>query len=252
MNDQARDIVAQDVWTPPTPAAPTTEVEAMLALIERVARDPQSDIEKLERLVAMRERLETREAERQFNAAMAAVQAEIPIVLRDRTNTQTNSKYATLERIAKAIMPIVAKHGFSVSFGMDEPKQPDCCGITAIVSNGGYSRNYRADVPIDAAGLKGVVNKTKTHAFGSTASYGRRYLLCMIFNVATGDDDDGNTAGNAKETISEDQAMQLRELIEATNSDQAKLLAYLKIESVADIPADKFDWVCGLLKRKQQ
>ena len=36
---------------------------------------------------------------------------------------------------------------------------------------------------------------TKTHAFGSGTSYGMRYLLKMIFNIAIGEeDDDGNAA----------------------------------------------------------
>jgi hypothetical protein len=36
---------------------------------------------------------------------------------------------------------------------------------------------------------------TKTHAMGSGVSYGMRYLLRMIFNLAIDYDDDGNAAG---------------------------------------------------------
>ena len=41
----------------------------------------------------------------------------------------------------------------------------------------------------------GTVNKTKIHASGSTLSYGRRYLLKLIFNLTTVDelDDDGQS-----------------------------------------------------------
>jgi hypothetical protein len=35
---------------------------------------------------------------------------------------------------------------------------------------------------------------TKTHAVGSAMTYGRRCVLRMIFNVAIGEDDDGNCA----------------------------------------------------------
>ena len=35
---------------------------------------------------------------------------------------------------------------------------------------------------------------TKTHAAGSALTYGQRYLLKMIFNIAIGSDDDGNAA----------------------------------------------------------
>jgi hypothetical protein len=38
---------------------------------------------------------------------------------------------------------------------------------------------------------------TRTHAFGSATSYGRRYLLKMIFNVIeAAEDDDGNSASD--------------------------------------------------------
>jgi hypothetical protein len=45
-------------------------------------------------------------------------------------------------------------------------------------------------------GPKGNQNKTATHGFGSTMSYGRRYLICLIFNITlTNEDQDGNQPG---------------------------------------------------------
>jgi len=46
-------------------------------MIERAARDPSIDIDKLDRLLLMRERENARVAEQTFNAAMAAAQAEM-------------------------------------------------------------------------------------------------------------------------------------------------------------------------------
>jgi hypothetical protein len=45
----------------------------VLALIERVALDPRADAEKLERMMAMYERLKAKEAERAFNGAKARI-----------------------------------------------------------------------------------------------------------------------------------------------------------------------------------
>jgi hypothetical protein len=48
-------------------------------------------------------------------------------------------------------------------------------------------------MPADGKGAKGGDVMTKTHATGAAMSYGMRYLLKMIFNVAIGEDDkDGN------------------------------------------------------------
>jgi hypothetical protein len=44
-----------------------------LALIERVALDPRADVEKLERMMAMYERLKAKEAELAYNAAKGRI-----------------------------------------------------------------------------------------------------------------------------------------------------------------------------------
>ena len=70
--------------------------------------------------------------------------------------------------------------------------------VCYVSHSGGHTRTYRAHVPSDGKGAKGNDAMTKTHAFGSGTSYGMRYLLKMIFNVAIGEeDDDGNAAGGA-------------------------------------------------------
>ena len=60
----------------------------------------------------------------------------------------------------------------------------------------GHARVYTVDLPADGIGAKGGAVMTRTHAAGSAMTYGRRYLLQLMFNLATGDDDDGNGAGS--------------------------------------------------------
>lgn len=60
--------------------------------------------------------------------------------------------------------------------------------------------------------MKGTANKTGTHAYGSTTSYGRRYLFCAVFDIAIGDDDDG--VGAKIETVTADQFVRLRDKLE--------------------------------------
>ena len=56
---------------PPIPADP------VLAIIERAARDPTVDVDKMQRLLDMRAGLAREAAERAFNEALAAAQAEM-------------------------------------------------------------------------------------------------------------------------------------------------------------------------------
>jgi hypothetical protein len=67
---------------------------------------------------------------------------------------------------------------------------------------GGHVKPYQVDMPADGKGAKGGDVMTKTHATGSALSYGMRYLLKLIFNVAVGeDDDDGNHASQIRSDV---------------------------------------------------
>lgn len=226
---------------------------AFIEMVERAAANPQVDVEKLERLLAMKQRIEDRAAERAFNAAMSNAQAEMKPVLRDAINPDNKSRYARLETLIDAINPIITKNGFFMSFGTEDSPVEKHYRVTCLLGHTeGHSREYHADIPADLTGLKGNPNKTQTHAFGSTMSYGRRYLTLLIFNVAlVSEDDDGNRAGGMT-TINEDQITELRQLIMDVDADLPKLLAYLKIERLEDIYANKFDTVKRLIEQKRR
>ena len=55
------------------PVPPSDSASTILALIERVALDPRADVEKLERMMAMYERLKAKEAELAYNAAKGRI-----------------------------------------------------------------------------------------------------------------------------------------------------------------------------------
>jgi hypothetical protein len=173
------------------------EAAALIQVIERAAANPQIDVEKMERLFALHERILARNAEMAFNEAMSECQKEMPQVERDAENQQTHSWYTRLETLSDAAVPVYTKHGFSLSFGEDDcPKEGHIRVICFCSHRSGHTRTYRGDIPIDIAGLKGNPNKTPTHAFGSTKSYGRRYLTLDIFNIVMkNEDDDGQEAG---------------------------------------------------------
>lgn len=220
----------------------------MVAMIERLVMDPSVSLDRLERMMEMKERMEDRaradrerEAEKAYFAAMAACQAEIPVVRKTQKNTHTNSRYADLAAIESAAMPVIHAHGFSVSFQPDGYNtQGELRILWHIAHAGGHSRSGIGEIPVDGAGSQGKVNKTGTQAFGSTATYGRRYLLCMLFNISTGDDTDGNAPKEPAKTITEDQYRHLRELLEKSGRDEGKLLQWLKIEKLTDLPLHRY------------
>lgn len=232
---------------------PQSDATALIQVIERAASNPSIDVEKMERLLAMQERILTRNAEVSFNTAMRAAQEEMPKVLRNKRNDQTNSKYADLEKVNDAIVPVYTRHGFSLSFGTADSPLEGHIRLTCLVSHiEGHSRPYQCDMPLDMAGLKGNQNKTATHAHGSTMSYGRRYLTLLIFNVTlTNEDTDGN---KSTDKITEQQFADLKALAQEVGANKDQFLKYFGIAQLADLPASKYSSAIAALqkKRKQQ
>lgn len=166
----------------------------MISMIERAARDPSVDVDKLERLMLMQERMQAKQAESAFNDGMSDAQARMRTIGADANNPQTRSKYASYGKLDKALRPIYTDNGFSLSFDTGNDAPADCVRVLCYVSHkAGHSRTYHVDMPADGKGAKGGDVMTKTHAVGAGMSYGMRYLLKMIFNVAVGEEDvDGN------------------------------------------------------------
>ncbi|AFU45425.1 erf family protein [Acidovorax sp. KKS102] len=178
-----------------------SDSSALTQAIIAAAHDPSVNIEKMERLLGMHEHIAARDAEQQFNAAMAAAQSRMGRVSADAVNPQTRSLYASYAQLDRHIRPIYTSHGFALSFDQADGAPDGHIRVLCYVSHiAGHTRTYRCDIPADGKGAKGGDVMTKTHAVGSGKTYAKRYLLKDIFNVAIGeDDDDGNSAGNSQE-----------------------------------------------------
>lgn len=173
----------------------------IIKAITQAATNPDVDVEKMERLWAMHEKIAARDAEQAFNDSMCRAQAEMGPISADAVNPQTRSQYASYAQLKRHLSPIYTKNGFSISYNTGKSDKPEHIAVLGYVSHSaGHTRTYAVDMPADGKGAKGGDVMTKTHAAGSAMSYGMRYLLKMIFDVAIGeDDDDGNGAGGPKE-----------------------------------------------------
>lgn len=165
-------------------------------LIEAAVNSDAVDVGKLEQLLDIKQRHEADEAKKLYFEAMRVVQSAGLQIKRDAKNTQTNSAYAKLESINRKLVPVYTDAGFSLSFSEEKAEREGHIRVSCdIYHSAGHLEHKWAELPLDNVGLKGNANKTDTHATGSTFSYARRYLTLMIFNLNTGDDDDGQAAG---------------------------------------------------------
>jgi len=193
---QANTVVKELRTVDETAVAPVVLPDAGVSMFERLARDPNCDPDKLERLMALYERAETMRAEAAFNDAMSAAQEALRPVAADAENPQTRSRYASYTALDRAVRPIYTKHGFALSFDTADSPLDGHIRIACYVTRSGLKRTYHVDMPADGKGAKGGDVMTKTHAAGAALSYGQRYLLKLIFNIAVGEDRDGNAPGN--------------------------------------------------------
>lgn len=177
-------------WRKPDTLAPVTPLSLMQLALER------GQVEQLQILQEMHFKQMAKDAEIEFNMAMNAVQAKLHRIAPDLNNKQTSSKYASYAKLDSVLRPIYTEHGFSLSFDTapDIAPEIELVRVRCYVSHvAGHTRTYHKDVPCDGKGAKGGDVMTKTHARGAADSYGMRYLLKMIFNIAIGEEDtDGN------------------------------------------------------------
>lgn len=231
-------IPQDDVPMSMIPQIPPTQ--SLIHVLSRAMSDPSIDVEKVERYAALYERAIAREDEIAFNEAMRLAQSEMRHIAADANNPQTKSKYATYAALDSKVRPIYSKHGFSLSFYTGDGAPEGCIRIFCKVARGGHTERPYIDMPADGKGAKGGDVMTKTHATGAGVMYGRRYLLSMIFNLVVGEDNDGNDA-SAVEKITQKQADELRDLIEANGKDRAAFLKWAKVTHLEDVPATNYE-----------
>lgn len=244
MSDQATDLVVGD--KPQPLAAPASETANLMLVLERVATNPDADTDKMLTVMDMMERAQDRAAAQAYNESMMAAQNQMPAIKKNKRNQQTRSNYADLCAVTEQAKPIYTRHGFSLSFGEGVSDKPEMIRIIAdCMHQAGHTKQYYIDLPIDNKGIQGKVNKTDTHAISSTNSYGKRILKCNIFDIATGDDVDGNSPVAEALFITDKQVQEVYDFIGAQpdRDFEERLLQYLQgkgITSVAEIPAKQY------------
>jgi hypothetical protein len=178
----------------PAETQPVEYGASLMEVIARAASDPATDIDKMDRLLAMHERMEKRQAEVAFADAFAAMQPELPVITMNGQivhKGQVISEFSDWPNINKAITPILHRFGFGLSFKQSKSSAPNMVAVTAILRHRrGHVDEGTVEGPSDTSGAKNAAQSV-----GSSLSYYKRYGGVLILNLTIeGEDDDGSSA----------------------------------------------------------
>ncbi len=127
--------------------------------------------------------------------ALVAAQKNIKAVAKDSVNPHFRNRYASLDAMVESVRPTLAAHGLAVVQGATSPitdSDGALCGFaveTMLLHASGEWLLNSAIMPLSKVDAQGA---------GGAMTYGRRYGLSALLALATEDDDDGHSAGQAQ------------------------------------------------------
>ena len=178
--------------TSPVPAP--AQVADPLAIVARLAENPNVDPDKLVKLYELAERSRTARAKEAFNAAISAAKGEIGPIYKNKTvdftsqKGRTNYRYEDFAEVARTVDPILAQHG--LSYRHRATQNGSRLSVTCILSHReGHSEDTTLEADNDNSG-----NKNAIQAVGSTATFLQRYTLKLALGLSASTDDDARSA----------------------------------------------------------
>lgn len=228
-----------------------SETTVVLDGITRAALDPNVDVEKLERLLAIQQTLLADQRRTAFRAALARLQERLPQITKQGTildrDGKARNRFAKIEDIDAIIRPMCAEEGFSFAF--DSKIGPGgMIEFTGTLSHReGHAETKTLTLPIDTGAGRNAVQ-----SIGSTTSYARRYLLTMHLNLITRDEDDDGGGGSGNEPITAVQAAELHRLLGEAGGDPARFCRWLGVENVEQVRLSQYGRALKFLEEKKR
>ena len=168
------------VMTGTNELAKHTGSTALLALIQRAATEDGFSIEKLEKLLDVKERWDAEEARKAFVAAVADFKSNPPQIVKDKqvdfatSKGRTQYRHATLGQVTDATAAGMAHHSLSHSWSVKQ--EPGRVTVTCTLTHAmGHSEAVSIAGPLDDSGQKNGIQQ-----IGSTITYLERYTLMAI------------------------------------------------------------------------
>lgn len=203
----------------------------------------------MKELVGLQERMNEKQAEREFAAAFVQLQSEMPKVTATKPvpgkDGSIRYHYAPFEEIMKQVQPLLTRHGFTVTFDTRFIDGGRCVSVCTLMHTGGHSRSNEFAARVG----HGPPHASEAQADGAAQTYSKRFALCNALNiVVSGMDDDARSEGGF---ITAEQAAELRRRVKATNTSEVKFLGFAQAATFEEIRASKMELLDEQLTKRE-
>lgn len=210
----------------------------------------QDSVGALDKLCGLYERMEAKNAEKEFAAAFVRLQQELPTIngTRGVPDKAGNVKfvYANFDDIDLIVRPICLKNGFTYSFSEKSIGEGRVTMTMRLQHSGGHFRDIDYSVRIGS----GPPGATESQGDISGHTYAKRGAIESGLSLRIiGDRENARNEGGP---ITPAQAEELERRVKETNSDVTAFLKFAGAKSFKEIPASRYDDLDSTLSKKER
>jgi len=195
-----------------------------------------------------------------INERMVAVTRRIATegIGKTRKNAHQGYNFRGVDEVMNAFAPLLADAGLYLRPAYSErsvvERQGKSGALIYVTVKGDFTFTDDAGEAVTVGPFYGEAmdsgDKATNKAMAAAFKYAMFQTFCVPLEGVTGGDADSVTHEVQVQTVDEEQAATIRDMIEATGSDAAKFCAAFGTESVDTLPAAKYAQAVAALNRK--
>lgn len=212
------------------------------------------NVSALAQLCDLHEKMQSKQAEREYARAFVELQNEIATARIEATkgvpgkDGKIKFRFAPYEEIMAKAQPILARHGFSVTF---DSTVEECriVSICKLMHTGGHSCSNKFAVRIGG----GPPGASESQADGAASTYAKRFALCNALNIVVEQEAHDSDARGLGSPLPEVQWKELEKRVgnPKLGISSAKFLTHANAASFDAITAERYEDLADLLYRKE-
>lgn len=248
------ELIVQEAEIPRAPRIVAQQLgDANPAQLLQLAMQQGAGLDTLERFMMLKKEWEADEARKAFVVGLSAFKANPPELSKNKHVKFQGQKgiveydHATLDHVSSEIGKSLAKHGMSHRWDVEQ-LEGGVIRVTCVLQHIlGHIEKVTMQSHADQSG-----SKNNIQAIGSTVTYLQRYTLLAATGVAVKGLDDDGKGSDAPQIVTIEQAAEIKQLLQETDSDVKRFLGVFGIETVDTMPVVHYQRAINMLNKKKE